>query len=69
MDELSIYPARCRRNIRKLMDRLSADADIAYGLMQMTAVLTDLRTDDDKVVEIILHDCGIDQEMEVCGAE
>ena len=59
MDDLSIYPARCRKNIRKLMAMLSADAEIAYGLMQMTATLMDLRTDDDKVVEMILDDCGI----------
>lgn len=65
MDDLSIYPVRYRRNIRKLMYMLSADAEIAYSMMQMTALLMDLPIEDDKVIEMILMDCGInDIELE-----
>lgn len=69
MDDLSIYPGRCRRNIKRLMSTLSADADTSYKLMQMTAILTDLSIDDNKVVDIILNDCGIEQDLSLCGAE
>ena len=69
MDNLNAYPGRCRRNIKRLMSTLSADADTAYKLMQMTAILTDLNTDDNKVVDIILNDCGIEHDLSLCGAE
>ena len=60
MDDLREYPFHCRRSIRKLTRMLHADPQIAYSMMKMTALLMDLRTDDERVVSAILMDCGID---------
>ena len=56
----TFYPARCRKGIRKLMNLLCTDAETAYAMMLMTATLMDLNTDDPKIVEFILDDCGIE---------
>ena len=55
--DLKPYPRRCRKNINRLMYMLSTDAETAYNMMRMTAVLMDLDIDDDKVVSLILMDC------------
>ena len=60
MDEATMYPRNCRRNIRTLMNRLSTDAGTAYAMMLMTAALMDLSPDDDKVTDMILEDCRVE---------
>ena len=60
MDKLKNYPQYCRRNINKLMYMLTSDAETVYNMMRMTALLMDLDLDDEKVVEAILMDCGIE---------
>lgn len=64
MVDLSYYPVRCRKNIRKLSMMLSADPDIVFSMMKMTALLMDLDLDDDMIVSTILLDCGIKDALE-----
>jgi hypothetical protein len=54
------YPKLYRKNIRILKDRLCTDADTAYRMMLMTAMLMDLRPEDDQVVDYILTDCDLE---------
>lgn len=61
MDDLSLYPMHCRQSIRKLMSMLNTDAETAYNMIRMTAVLMDLRTNDERVVNAILMDCDIEE--------
>ena len=56
----AIYPKRCEKNVKKLMDILCSDAEIVYNMMLMTATLMDLRPEDDKVAELILLDCEVE---------
>ena len=44
--------------IHRLTEQLCVDADTAYSMMLMTALLMDLCPEDDEVVEMILKDCG-----------
>lgn len=54
------YPARCRKNIRRIMNEVGTAPETAYAMMLMTATLMDLRPDDDEVVHIIMKDCGLE---------
>ena len=63
MNDLSAFPSRCRKSIRKLMRFLCTDAETAYAMMLMTAVLMDLSTDDSEVVNTILTDCSVEVEV------
>ena len=58
--KVEYYPERCRKNIRKLMCLLTTDAQTAYSMMLLTAAMTDLKPEDDKVVELILDDCDLE---------
>lgn len=58
MDDLKAYPISCRKNIRKLMDMLSADAETVYSIMENTASIMGVNVNDDRVVNAILMDCG-----------
>ena len=62
MNELQ-YPAKCRKNIRRLMQMLCTDAETAYAMMLMTAMMMDLSTDDPEVVDMILTDCNVEVEV------
>lgn len=64
MKDLDRFPRGCRKNIRRLMYMLSADADTVYAMMQMTALLMDLRVEDRRVVDAILMDCGMQDMVE-----
>lgn len=55
-----MYPKSCRKSVRTLMNEIGVDAETAYNMMKMTALLMDLRPEDDEVVEMILQDCGIE---------
>ena len=62
MDPTRNYPAIYRRNITRIMNAIGAPADTTYAMMLMTAVLMDLRPDDERVADMILEDCGISPE-------
>ena len=57
-----LFPRRYMKSIRKLCRILSTDEETAFSMMLMTATLMDLNPEDDKVVDMILKDCGV----EVC---
>lgn len=58
MDTAIMYPKPCRKGIHTLSDTVGMSIETAYAMMQMTALLMDLRPEDDEVVHIILKDCG-----------
>jgi hypothetical protein len=60
MDATLMYPKRCRRSIRTIVNEVGTSAETAYAMMLMTAMLMDLQPYDDEVVHIILQDCGIE---------
>ena len=60
MNEIEQFPVRYRKNIGRLVEMLSTDAETAFSMMVMTATLMDLRPDDDEVVEMILMDCDME---------
>lgn len=60
MDQTILYPKRCRKNIRRLVSEVGMGIETAYAMMLMTAVLMDLRPEDDAVAHMILQDCGIE---------
>lgn len=57
--ELTIYPKRCRMNIRRIVSAIGTGEETAYAMILMTAALMDLHPDDPKVAEIILDDCDL----------
>ena len=59
-DTAIMYPRQCRKNIRRIMDEVGAGPETAYAMMLMTAMMMDLRPEDDEVLEIILEDCGVE---------
>ena len=65
-DSVLIYPKKCRESIKTVVNEIGASAETAYMMILMTAALMDLQPEDEKVVHIILKDCGIedDDEME-----
>ena len=64
-DSIIMYPKRCRQAIKTSVNEIGASVETAYAMMLMTATLMDLNPDDEKVVHIILKDCGIeDDDME-----
>lgn len=62
MDTAIMYPKRCRKNIHTIVNEVGASEETAYAMMLMTAMLMDLRPEDDKVLHIILQDCGVEDE-------
>lgn len=57
---IDMFPVACRKNIRRLVNRLSTDCDTAYAMILLTATLMDLTPEDPKVAEMVLNDCGLD---------
>ena len=62
MDVAIMYPKNCRRSIHRIMDEVGAGPETAYAMMLMTAALMDLHPEDEKVLNIILQDCGVEVE-------
>ena len=62
MTSLTMYPKNCRKNISRITNATGASAETAFAMMQMTALLMDLRPEDDQVADMILEDCGISPE-------
>jgi hypothetical protein len=60
MDAILMYPKRCRRSIRTIVNEVGTSVETAYAMLLMTATLMDLQPYDDEVVHIILQDCGIE---------
>lgn len=60
MDLLITYPRNCRKSIRTLVNEIGVSIETAYAMMLMTATLMDLHPEDEKVIDIILKDCGIE---------
>ncbi|MBP5442285.1 MAG: hypothetical protein J6Y60_03510 [Treponema sp.] len=54
------YPKPCRKTICRLIEEIGVDSETAYRMMLMTAALMDLHPEDDKVLNMILQDCGIE---------
>ena len=61
MDSTILYPAPCRAGIRRLRNEIGIDEDTGYRMLLMTAALMDLRPEDERVVQMILKDCGIEE--------
>lgn len=59
MNVLNVYPKNCRKQIKRLISAVGMSVETAYAMMLMTAALMDLRPEDDRVIDIILEDCGI----------
>lgn len=62
MESAIIYPKECRKNILRLVNAIGTNAETAYAMMLMTAMLMDLRPEDERVTEMILEDCGLSPE-------
>ena len=60
MDQTILYPKRCRKNIRRIVSEVGMGIETAYAMMLMTALLMDLRPENDAVAHMILQDCGIE---------
>ena len=59
---LSMYPDRCRENIRRIEHSIGVSCETAYSMMLMTSLLMDLHPEDQEVVDMILEDCGYVEE-------
>lgn len=59
MDFAALYPKGHRRAIKRLVSAVGMSVETAYAMMVMTAALMDLDPADDKVIDMILSDCGI----------
>ena len=57
-----MYPRKCRKNISRIVSAVGTSVETAYAMMLMTALLMDLRPEDDQVADMILEDCGISPE-------
>ena len=55
-----MYPKKCRKGIKTLVNEIGVSVETAYAMMLMTAMFMDLYPEDEEVVEIILKDCGIE---------
>ena len=60
MDTAIMYPRKCRKSNHRISDSVGTSIETAYAMMLMTALLMDLRPEDDEVVHIILQDCGVE---------
>ena len=65
MDAAMLYPKRFRNSIRRLENEIGASADMAYSMLIMTAMLMDLKPEDEQTLHIILQDCGIEDGEEL----
>ena len=60
MEATIMYPKKCRRSIKTIVNEVGASVETAYAMILMTALLMDMRPEDDEVVHRILQDCGIE---------
>lgn len=57
-----MYPRNCRKNIRRVVNEVGTSVETAYAMLLMTALLMDMRPEDDAVADMVLEDCGISPE-------
>lgn len=55
---MDMIPVGCRQNVKTLSEKLKTDMETAYAMILMAAMLTDLSTDDERVVDMLLKDNG-----------
>lgn len=60
---LNAYPKRYHKSIARIINEIGASPETAYAMMLMTAMLMDLEPEDEKVVHMILVDCGVEDEV------
>lgn len=58
-DQTIMYPKKCRKNIKRIVDAVGASVETAYAMMLLTATLMDMCPEDEAVADMILEDCGI----------
>lgn len=54
-----VFGEKRKQAVRKIVDAVGVSEDTAYAMILMTSALMDLSPDDGRVVELILHDCGV----------
>lgn len=59
------YPKACRKTISRLIEEIGVDSETAYRMILMTAALMDLKPEDEKVLALILQDCGL-EDVDLC---
>lgn len=60
MDAAIMYPKNCRKSIHRIVSDVGTSVETAYAMMLMTATLMDLHPEDEKVLHMILQDCGVE---------
>ena len=60
MDIAIMYPKKCRDGIKTLVNEIGMSVETAYAMMLMASTLMDLRPEDERVIHIILQDCGVE---------
>lgn len=60
---LNGYPKRYHKAINRIINEIGTSPETAYAMMLMTAMLMDLEPEDEKVVHMILVDCGVEDEV------
>lgn len=54
---------KCKKSVRRISEIVRTDEETAYAMVLMTALLMDLRPDDDEVLEMVLKDCGYGRDL------
>ena len=62
---MGCYPKACRKTISRLIEEIGVDSETAYKMILMTAALMDLKPEDEKVLSLILQDCGL-EDVDLC---
>ena len=57
---VTMIPKKRRDAVRLIADETGMSTDTAHSMILMTAALMDLHPDDERVVQMILADCGIE---------
>lgn len=56
---------KCRKSVQRISEAVRTDEETAYAMVLMTALLMDLRPDDDEVLEMVLKDCGHGRDLSI----
>ena len=62
---MGVYPKACRKTISRLIEEIGVDSETAYNMILMTSALMDLKPEDEKVLSLILQDCGL-EDVDLC---
>jgi uncharacterized protein len=58
-DDYKLFQTENNANARRFLAENGVPAETAYGMILLTAALTDLDPEDEQVTDMILEDCGI----------